>query len=80
MTAPAAGLCPDPASRLATSTSAAGRYLLQRRDDADALVSEGITRQPYVKVRCAPNGGVLVGDVWCASGLCAAAYILSRWW
>ena len=34
----------------------------------------------YVKVRCAPNGGVLVGDVWCASGLCAAAYILSRWW
>ncbi len=67
-------------ARLAVSTLAAGQYLLTRRDDADTLAKEGITAQPYVKVRRAPNGGVLVGDVWCASGLCAMAYILARWW
>lgn len=66
--------------RFVTNTLAAGQYLLTRRGEAEELVREGITNLPYVQVVRAPNGGVLVGNVWCASGLCAAAYILAKFW
>ena len=65
---------------LTTNSRLAEDYLLSRRKDADTLVSEGICNQPYAKVSRAANGGILVNEVWCASALCAAAYILARWW
>ena len=66
--------------RLSVSTLAAGQFLLTRREDADRLAQIGITGLPYVRVVRALNGGVLVGDRWCASALCAAAYIIAKWW
>ena len=68
------------ANTLAVNVQASREYLVSRKADTEALVAQGITSLPYVAVKGVPGKGVLVGDVLCASTLCAVAYILAKWW
>lgn len=65
---------------LAVNDTEARKYLVSRKVDAEKLVQEGLTNQRYVAVKRGFAGSVQVGDTLCASGICAAAYILARWW
>jgi hypothetical protein len=67
------------ATILAVDEQEARAYLVRRRADTDALMAAGITKLPYARVLPLPYG-VEVNGVYCASALCAVAYILAKWW
>lgn len=74
------------ATELAISPRAASAYCLRRTADTRALAAQILaartdpTAMPYATLHSRPDGAVLVNDHFCASLVCAMAYILAKWW